>query len=208
MASPKAVAAWLRWGEIEAAKVSVPAFDPRRFRVVLKAVRPLTRRGPFPQIFKQVQAMCAEAGVVVLLTPELEGTRLSGAARWIGDRPVIQLSARHKTDDQFWFTFFHEGGHILQPSRRRDFIDILGEEDAPDVGAEEAEANTFARDTLLPPESYDAFVTRGIVTEDAVRRFAQEQDVAPGIVVGRLQHDGLVDPSHLYALKKSIRLPS
>lgn len=208
MASPKATAAWLRWGEIEAAKVGVPAFDSQRFREVLKAIPPLTRRAPFSQIFKQVQAMCAEAGVIVLLTPELEGTRVSGVARWMGDRPVIQLSARHKTDDQFWFAFFHEAGHILQSTRRRAFIEILEEDDAQDRTADEADANTFARDTLVPREYYDAFVAAGEITEDTVRRFAKEQDVAPGIVVGRLQRDGLVDPSHMYPLKKKISLPS
>ena len=187
--------------------MSVPAFDPQLFREILRAVRPLTRRGPFSQIFKQVQDMCAEAGVVVLLIPELEGTRLSGAARWIGDRPVIQLTARHKIDDQFWFTFFHEAGHILQPSRRRDFIDILEEHETPDVAAEEMDANTYARDTLLPPEDYNAFVAKGHITEEAVRRFAKEQGIAPGIVVGRLQRDAIVDPADMYSLKKKIALP-
>ncbi len=112
-ASPKAVTTWLRWGEIEAAKADVPPFDARRFRQALGEIRPLTRREPFAQVFKRVKAMCADAGVVVLLIPELTGTHLSGASRWVGSKPVIQLSRRHKSDDQFWFTFFHEAGHLL-----------------------------------------------------------------------------------------------
>jgi HTH-type transcriptional regulator/antitoxin HigA len=85
MASPKAVAAWLRWGEIEAAKITdVAPYDERRFRRILDDIRPLTRRGPFAQILNRVKAMCAEAGVIVVLTPEFEGTHVSGATRWIG----------------------------------------------------------------------------------------------------------------------------
>ena len=60
-ASPKAVTAWLRWGEIEAAKVDSPPFNARRFRQVLDETRPLTRREPFDQILKRVKAMCAES---------------------------------------------------------------------------------------------------------------------------------------------------
>ena len=83
-ASPKAVSAWLRWGELQAAKVDASPFDARRFRQVLVEIRPLTRKEPFAQVFQRVQAMCASAGVVVVLTPELSGTHLSGAARWLG----------------------------------------------------------------------------------------------------------------------------
>ena len=119
LASPKSVSAWLRWGEIEAAELKVPRFDESLFRCALQSIRPLTRRSPFAQIFSRVQKTCSNAGVIVLLTPELGKTRVSGAARWIRGRPVIQLSARHKSDDQFWFTFFHESGHILQSSHRQ-----------------------------------------------------------------------------------------
>src|SRR5262249_10808111 len=95
MASPKAVAAWLRWGEIEAAKVpDLPPFDARRFRQVLDEIRPMTRRGPFMQILNRVTSMCAEAGVIVVLTKEIAGTRLSGATRWIGGLPILQLYHR------------------------------------------------------------------------------------------------------------------
>jgi addiction module HigA family antidote len=208
MASPKAVAAWLRWGELEAAKLNdLPPFDSRRFREVLHEIRPLTRRGPFMQIFKQVQALCREAGVIILLTPELQGTHLSGAARWIGERPVMQLSGRHKVDDQFWHTFFHEAGHVLQPSRRRDVIETIDYGKAPSTEREEVDADRFARDISLPPDAYAAFVAADNITEETVRAFAKEQDIAPGIVVGRLQADGLVDRSHMFDLKKPIRLP-
>jgi HTH-type transcriptional regulator/antitoxin HigA len=207
-ASPHAVTAWLRWGELEAAKVDTQPFDARRFREVLDEIRPLTRREPFDQIFKRVQAMCAEAGVVVLLIPELSGTHLSGAARWLGAKAVIQLSRRHKADDQFWFTFFHEAAHLLSSSRRRDFVDGEGHAASGQRDADEDAADQLARDILLPPAEYRAFEERGDFSRPAVRAFAEVQRIAPGIVVGRLQHDRNLLQSELRDLKKPIKPPS
>lgn len=206
-ASPKAVGAWLRWGEIDAAKVDSPPFDARRFRQVLTEIRVLSRREPFNQIFRQVKALCASAGVVVVVTPELSGTHLSGATRWLGPKAVIQLSVRYKTDDQLWFTFFHEAGHVLSGSRRRDFVDGAGDLASEETDADEEVANSFARDMLIAPDDYLALVQSGDFSRAAVRRFAKDQQLAPGIVVGRLQHDGYLSPSQLNDIKKSITLP-
>lgn len=206
MASPQAVGAWLRWGEIEASKVDCAPFNARQFRRVLTDIRALTRRAPFDQIFKRVKERCAAAGVIVIVTPELSGTHLSGAARWLGSKAVIQLSGRYKTDDQLWFTFFHEAGHILSGSRRRDYIDVPDEVRSAESVADEETADGFARDFLLPPNDYLAFVEARQFDRDHIREFAKSQQIASGIVVGRLQRDGHLASSQLNDLKKPIRL--
>jgi HTH-type transcriptional regulator / antitoxin HigA len=201
--SPHAVAAWLRWGEKRAADIKTEPFDPQRFREVLAEARVLTRREPFGQIIIRVQELCATAGVALVLTPELGKTRLSGAARWLStDKAILQLSLRHKSDDHFWFSFFHEAGHLLQHTRD-DFIDVADPEQGDKDEREEA-ADRFARDALIPARRYAEFVAVGAFSTEAVRQFAKDQGVAPGIVVGRLQRDGLVDRSHLNDLKRSI----
>lgn len=205
-ASPYAVTAWLRWGELQAADVDTPPFDAPRFRQTLNGIRPLTRKEPFAQIFEQVKAMCADAGVIVVLTPELAGTHLSGAARWLGSRAMIQLSVRYRADDQFWFTFYHEAGHLLSGPRRRDFLDGADSLSPAAGNAEEAAADEFARNTLLPPDDYKVFLDAGDFSRTAVRGFAKQQQVAAGIVAGRLEHDDLIRPSQLRDLKKSIFL--
>jgi addiction module HigA family antidote len=205
-ASPEAVTAWLRWGEVQAARIKAAPYDARRFRESLDKIRPMTRKEPFAQVFTRVQALCAQAGVIVVLTPELKGTHLSGAARWIGSRPLIQLSLRHKTDDQFWFTFFHEAGHITSGRRRRDFLDAA--EHYAHRDADEEAADQFARDVLLPPADYRRFVESGDFGHAAVRRFAQSQSLAPGIVAGRLERDRYVGPAHLRRLKKALTFPT
>jgi addiction module HigA family antidote len=206
VASPKAVTTWLRWGELQAARVDAPPFDALRFRQALDEIRPLTRKEPFAQIFERVKVMCAEAGVVVVLTPELAGTHLSGAARWLGSKAMIQMSVRYKADDQFWFTFFHEAGHLLSGPRRRDFLDGADSLSSAAGDVEEAAADGFARDVLLPPSDYKVFVNAGNFSRTAVRSFAKQIQVAAGIVAGRLERDDLIGPSQLRDLKKSIHL--
>lgn len=199
--SPHAVAAWLRWGERAAADIETRPFDATRLREVLEEIRGLTRREPFAQTLLEVRRLLASAGVALVVTPEVGKTRLSGAARWLTpSKAIIQLSLRHKTNDHFWFSLFHEARHLLGP--KRDFID--GEVDDSE-GKEEEEADCFARDTLIPPGDFASFVSAGSFTEQAVRDFARSQGIAPGIVVGRLQREKHLPPSHLNNLKKSIQ---
>lgn len=202
--SPHAVAAWLRWGEITAADIETKPFDAKRFREALHEIRGLTRREPFAQIVARVQEICASAGVALVLTPELGKTRLSGAARWLSpDKAIIQLSLRHKSDDHFWFSFFHEAAHVLR-RKREAFVDAADAE-REDADKEEQAADRFARDSLISPSDYVDFVAARSFTSEAVRHFAKQQGIAPGIVVGRLQREHLLDRSHLNDLKKSIQ---
>ena len=202
-AAPKAIAAWLRWGEIQAAGIHADPFDAKAYRDLLVEFRKLTRRDP-PLVIEGVKERAAATGVIIVLTPELRGTHLSGAARWLAtDRPLIQLSLRHKTDDQFWFTLFHESRHILE-GKKRDYVDAP--ESNETVGStSEQDADKFARDTLIPPREYDAWVGIGDFSETAIRTFAEAQGVSPGIVVGRLQRDRILGRSQFNRLKKPIK---
>lgn len=202
--SPHAVAAWLRWGEREAANIPTEPFDAARLRQVLTEIRGLTRQEPFMQTLARVQSLLASAGVALVITPEVGKTRLSGAARWLSpDKAIIQLSLRHKSNDHFWFSLFHEVRHLLT-RKRTDFIDVNVEAD--DDTPDERAADQFARDTLIPPQAYAAFVRSGSFSESAIREFAKDIGIAPGIVVGRLQRDKHIPPSHHNNLKKPIKL--
>ncbi len=201
-----AVAAWLRQGEIEARQVDCAPFDADQFRSALLDVRRLTKEPP--EVFlAEVVCVCARAGVAVVFVPELPGTRLSGVARWLSaTKALIQLSLRYKTDDHLWFTFFHEAGHILLHGRRDVFI-----ENDQSTGADdkEAEANRFASDFLINPNDLAYFTKeRRHFSKTDIADFAQQIGVAPGIVVGRLQHDGRVAPKDCNALKRRFQWAS
>jgi Zn-dependent peptidase ImmA (M78 family) len=132
---------------------------------------------------------------------ELPKTHLSGIARWLSkDKALIQLSLRHKTNDHLWFSLFHEAGHILLHGKKAVFIDERG----GDHAELEAEANLFASNLLIPAASYARFTSAKDFSGASVKRFAAQQGIAPGIVVGRLQHDGLIPYSMQNELKERL----
>ena len=197
-AHPGAVATWLRLGELEAQRISTKPYDRARFQAALMAIRALTVRPP--EVFEpEMRRAAAEAGVAVALVPELKKCPISGVARWLTpDKALIQLSLRYKTEDQFWFSFFHEAGHIMNDPKKTMYIDDGG----PSSSCErEARANRFAADTLIPPAYESRFQT--LLTQAQILQFAEDVGIAPGIIVGRLQRQGILPwPSALNALKR------
>lgn len=195
------IAAWLRQGERRATEIACLPFDAVRFRRKLAELRALTNEAD-PEIFvPKLAAICAEVGVAVVLEPAPKGCPISGATRWLTPgKALLMLSARHKTNDHLWFTFFHEAGHLLLHGSKLAFIEVEGELD----GKFEEEANSFAADFLISPQQASQLKALPR-TKNAVSLFAQQIGIAPGIVVGRMQKEDLLDWSYLNGLKISYR---
>lgn len=185
-ANAEAVSAWLRQGELQAQQVPCGEFDKQRFRAVLEELRALTLAEP-QDFVPEIVRKCGEVGVAVVFVPELPRTRVSRATRWVGGRPIIQLSLRYKTNDHLWFTFFHEAGHILKHGRKLVFLEGKGMD-----GEQEDEANAFARDLLIPQRDWRGFLAAEDFSLASIRDFAARVGIAAGIVVGRLQHEQLI----------------
>lgn len=200
----ESVAAWLRWGEADAEQVSTKDFDEARFRQALKKIRSLTAREPFSTSLDEAIRLCADAGVVLIATPELPGAPISGAARWLTKkRALIQVSLRYKSQEQFWFSFFHEAGHLLSDSvRRREFVDVV---DSDEDDADEVNANQFARNELIPSSEWEGFTAERDFSPSTVRAFAHRLGISPGIVVGRLQRDDFIGAAQLNGLKRPLK---
>ena len=198
-AKPIAVAAWLRMAEIDAVRIDCAPYRESGFRRALESIRPLTLE-PADVFEPELKRLCAEAGVAMVFVRELPAIRTWGATRWLTPtKALIQLSLRYRSDDHLWFSFHHEAGHILLHGKRDFFLESDGERDE-----NETEADRFAADYLIPPAKLGQFVRRGCFTKAAVRRFASVVGIAPGIVVGRLQHDGHIRPSAHNDLKRRL----
>jgi addiction module HigA family antidote len=193
-----AVVAWLRKGELDAQQIACQPYYADKFKSALHQARSLTAARP-EEFCPALTHLCAEAGVAVVFVRELPKTRLSGATRWLTPiKALIQLSLRYKTDDQLWFTFFHEAGHIVLHGKR----DIFLEGDAP-ADEKEEQANRFAANLLIQAEDLQRFVQSGPYRSKAgIMKFAEQVGVAAGIVVGRIQHDGHLPQSHCNELKR------
>jgi len=197
-----AISCWLRQGERESQTISCEPYRESDFRRALREIRALTRRQPEEYAPTMVKR-CAEAGVALVFVRELPKVPVSGACRWLSPtKALIQLSLRYKTDDQFWFSFFHEAAHVLLHGRKEVFLDSL--QATQGSRKLEAEADRFAANFLILPNQYIAFVARGRLSAESVIDFASDIDVAPGIVVGRLQHDGHLPFTHLNSLKQKL----
>lgn len=180
---PGAVAAWLRIGEIEASAIDCAPFDKAGLAELLPDLRAMTRDPEPSRWWPRLVGRCSEVGVAVVAEPEIKGACINGAARWLThDKALVQLSLRHRWSDIVWFTIFHELGHVLLHSKKDAFIN-----DGAQSGVEQ-EADAFAS-RLLIPRTAEASLGELKTTSD-VEAFATRLGIAPGIVVGRLQHEG------------------
>lgn len=186
--------AWLRIGELKADTIKTNDYDRAAFLKALSKIRTFTLN-PVDDFIPAITAACAEAGVAFLVVRPMSGIALSGVSRWLHARKaLIQQSMRHMSNDHFWFTFFHEAAHLLLHSRKTVFVD--GRNLDTVRSQEEIEADKWATEFLIPGALLSEFISFGDFAEDAVRRFARDVGVAPGIVVGQMQNRGGVGYNH------------
>lgn len=179
------LSAWLRVGELMAQKRVCEPFNKETFLGNLQKIRQLTAKNP-AAVWPEVCKLCAEAGVALVLVPELPETHVFGFTRWLTpEKALIQLSLRYKTDDLLWFTFFHEAAHILLHGKRDIFMEYRGAE-----SPKEKEANDWAAAFLIPEADWQAYLRTlpARPTVAAITGFAKKHGIAPSIVLGRLQH--------------------
>lgn len=192
---PFAVAVWLRRAEMSADKIDTAPYSEVAFREIIPKLKKLALK-PWNEISKLLIDECAEVGVAIALVPMVPNTGLRGAAYWATkDKAVIVISDRLKSEPNVWFSFYHEACHILEHSKKAVFIDQdekgTGERDV------EKEADEFSAETLVSKSVLDNFVAQfGVkpkrVSIEAFRKFACEQDVAPGLLLVRLQHHKVI----------------
>jgi len=183
--SPGPTSAWLRLGQIEAHKIECAPYDRKKFVESLAAIRALTTRDP-GYFLPEMRRLCAEAGVALALVPEFPKAPWSGAAEWLSPtKAMILLCLRGKQEDRFWFTFFHEAGHILHDGKKKSFLDNDGKDDYADDPSEK-KADEFAAETLIP-RSHDPEIA-AIRSKPEVLKHARQLAISPGIVVGRYHY--------------------
>lgn len=204
--NPSALAAWIRQGEIQVADAPVKKWDPQEFRAALNDVRGLTRQKDPVHFLPNLVSICGRGGVAVAAVRPPRGSAVSGVATFLGpERALILLSGRYLSDDHLWFSFFHEAGHLLLHDPSKTYIDDLDpRQPSPSPPSEEAEADQFAQNHLVPGSilqelSKQRLSVRGVISA------ARQAGVAPGVVLGQLQHAGIVGYDKLNGLKRRYR---
>ena len=165
----------------QARTVEAPRFNKVKFEEATEFALTLTNK--HNEFYSILQKKFEEAGVIFVVLPNLPGSKTNGATKKIGSNVLLMVNDRRLNSDSFWFTLFHEIGHIINGDYGITFETDNNLEDA---------ADRYAEDKLIPPDRYNEFVRAGKFDVDSIRQFANIIDRDPGIVLGRLRNDGKV----------------
>ena len=159
-----------------------PKFDRKRFKEAIEFA--LTQTTNHEGFYPLIRERFLEAGVVLVVLPNLPGSKTNGATKRVGKSVMMMVNDRRLYADSFWFTLLHEAGHVIYGDYGISF-----ESDAGDI---EQKADEYAENKLIDPWLYQDFVRRskGRFTMPFITAFAASIDRDPGIVLGRLENDG------------------
>ena len=138
----------------------------------------------------RLQEIFAECGIAFDVVRHFRGAPVQGFIKKSENgRNILCLTIRNGRADSFWFTLFHEIGHIVNGDLSMRFVDFPHVDSVAEKAADE-----FATEALIPAKQFDAFVKQcdyRKLTE--IEKFSQVAGVAPFMVIGRLQNMGLLD---------------
>lgn len=177
---PGHAATWIRQGEIIARKIECRPFDKKLFKEALIEIRKLTIEDP-DVFIDRMRDLCADAGVAVALVPEMKKVPWSGATKWLNkNKAMIIINLRGKREDKFWFSFFHEAGHVVNDNKKNLYINDRSDDPV------EIRADEFAESILFPGKTRD--VIPMLRSRQNIIAYARELGLSPGIVAGQYQH--------------------
>ncbi len=180
---------WLRYGEIQTNKNEIAKFNIELLKENIKKIRELANK-PFLEQYEKIKKLLSECGISLIFESHLPHTYVNGVSYKIScDKAIVMISDKGKKDDILWFTLFHELAHLLKHSRKEVFIDLENDE-KNDI---EKEADEFARNILIQNDIYDNFVKNNHeFNEKIIKEFSKKNNISSGIVIGRLQKDGII----------------
>lgn len=186
-----ALLAWAQKAKLEARAIETSLIDLKTLKEKLPEIRSMTAMNPADFCPKLIE-MLSGCGIALVFLPHIGGSFLHGATFCDGNKIVVGLTVRGKDADKFWFSLFHELGHIL--------LGHINQSDGTTDEDEEA-ADNFAKETLIPTVEFNAFTSLNDFSKTSICSFAQNQNILCGIVVGRLQKEGFINYNRCNDLK-------
>lgn len=193
-----ALIAWAQKAKLEARTIQTKPINLKGLEKRISDIRKMTSDKP-ETFCDNLVDLLAEVGIALVFLPHIEGSFLHGATFYDGKKIVVGLTVRGKDADRFWFSFFHELGHILKGHINQ----TQGTSDQDELDADE-----FSKEILIPYNQYSAFVEHKDFSKSSIITFAKKVGIDSGIVVGRLQKDGYIEYSWHNDLKKKYSIVS
>ena len=187
--------AWVQTAINLGMQIEVQPFNKKKLINSIPEIRNMTIQDP-EVFYPRLKGILADCGVALVLLPNLKNCGVNGAVKWLGkEKVILAINDRRKYADIFWFALFHELGHVLQQRIKILFISENNKDELridERIQKEEVDADVFSQNTLIPKEEYDQFIELcdDNFTKELIEWFAKRINILPGIVVGRLQHDG------------------
>ncbi len=190
--SHESIASWLQAGRIKAKEIQTKKFDKKKLKEELETLKNLMNLKDINETLKELQTTLNSCGIALVLLPHFKNTKVNGATFWLdNDKAVILMSLRGGFSDVFWFSFFHEVGHIILHPKREVFLEDGYSNEK--LKKQENEADDFARELLIKDEIFNAFVSKRDFTKTSVLAFANQQVIKPSIIIGRLMHEKMIE---------------
>lgn len=140
----------------------------------------------------------AECGIIFDIVPNFVGAPVQGYIKqMLDDRLLLCLTIRGKFADIFWFSLFHEIGHIVHGDTKNIFIDFDNSNE--DI---EALADQYAKNALINNDSFNDFLQTDYLDLTNIKKFAKRNNVDSTIVIGRLLKEDRADYSIFGKLRK------
>lgn len=198
--------AWVQTAINFSQKIETEAYNAEKLKSFLPKLRSMTCQKP-EIFFPRMRQIFAECGVAFVFLPNLKNSGVNGAVKWINeDRVVLAMNNRRLDTDIFWLSLFHEIKHVLQKKTKTTFISY-SEKEMIEVNKQlEDDADVFASNYLIPPAALRKFAPSKYTTDDEIIEFAKAIGIHPGIVAGRLQHDGILAPNRYSKLKEKYHI--
>lgn len=194
--------AWIQTAMYFSKCIETKKFEADKLKGFLPELRSMTVQNP--EVFlPRMREIFAECGVAFVLLPYLKNSGVNGAVKWVNDnRVVLAMNNRGLSADKFWFSLFHEIRHVLQQKVKTIFISGNMEEFMEVNKSLERDADNFASNYLIPPVELRRFAPTKYTTDQEIIEFADSIGIHPGIVAGRLQHEGIIPQTRCAKLKE------
>jgi HTH-type transcriptional regulator/antitoxin HigA len=201
--------AWLTRARQIAEKVEAQPFNVSALKDAITGLKACLKK---TEDVTKAAALLLKAGVRLIVVEFLPSAKLDGACFWInnGKSPVLALSLRLDRIDNFWHTLFHEIDHVLHgEGKETPIVDLFDSDESgrPMLPAIEQRANKHAANYCIDERRFQAWIanTPRVSSRTSILAFADQIGVHPGLVVGQLQHHGLVPYSFHRDLLEKIR---
>ena len=189
--SDYALLVWAQKAKLEARNYATKEINISGLKKAISAIRSMSALPP--EVFcPKLTNLLSDNGIALIFLPHIKNSALHGASFYDGKKIVVGLTIYGKYADIFWFSLFHEIAHIIYGH--------IGQANGTSDN-DEKDADSFARETLIPSKNIKSFVRNGVYNTDSLKFFAKHIGIDVGILVGRLQHDGIIKYNQFNDLK-------